>query len=82
MREVACCARLAKAPGKHKPAARPTLASIIFFDLSNHYAEFFISLRPVQDDAVTHVLDGNVMNINFAFACMIVVSFTIALVHA
>jgi hypothetical protein len=30
---------------------------------------------------VTHVLDGNAMNINFAFACMIVVSFTIALVH-
>nr|WP_180206956.1 hypothetical protein [Pseudomonas sp. SbOxS1]NYU07298.1 hypothetical protein [Pseudomonas sp. SbOxS1] len=31
--------------------------------------------------AITPVSDGNDMNLNFAFACMIVVSFTIALVH-
>ncbi|EJN27366.1 hypothetical protein PMI35_03470 [Pseudomonas sp. GM78] len=31
--------------------------------------------------AITPVTDGNDMNLNFAFACMIVVSFTIALVH-
>jgi hypothetical protein len=31
--------------------------------------------------AITPVSETNVMNINFAFACMIVVSFTIALVH-
>jgi hypothetical protein len=31
--------------------------------------------------AITPVSDGNVMNLNFAFVCMIVVSFTIALVH-
>jgi hypothetical protein len=29
-----------------------------------------------------HALDGNFMNLNFAFACMIVVSFAIALGHA
>jgi hypothetical protein len=32
--------------------------------------------------AITPDSDGNDMNINFAFACMIVVSFTIALVHS
>ncbi|MCY1409404.1 hypothetical protein D9M71_247540 [compost metagenome] len=37
-------ARLAKARDKHKRAARQTPPSIIFFDLSNHYAEFFILL--------------------------------------
>ncbi|MCW8278258.1 hypothetical protein IMF27_24010 [Pseudomonas sp. PCH199] len=55
--------------------------SIISFDLSNHKAEFFIPPSPVQNGAVNHVLDGNFMNLNFAFACMIVVSFSIALVH-
>jgi hypothetical protein len=38
-------------------------------------------LRPVHYDAIAPAPDENVMNINFAFACMIVVSFTIALVH-
>ncbi|WP_239499361.1 hypothetical protein [Pseudomonas putida] len=54
---------------------------IISFDLSNQAAEFFICPAPVQNGAIKTVLDDNFMNLNFAFACMIVVSFTIALVH-
>jgi hypothetical protein len=51
------------------------------FDLSNHEAEFFIYRRPVQNGAHLPAPDEPFMNLNFAFACMIVVSFTIALVH-
>ncbi|MDZ5433219.1 hypothetical protein T3H00_11175 [Pseudomonas fluorescens] len=81
MREVACFPRLDNSPGKHKPANRKKLPDINSFDLSNHEGEFLIFSRPVQNGAVTHVPDGYLMNLNFAFACMIVVSFTIALVH-
>ncbi|MGE8068168.1 hypothetical protein [Pseudomonas sp. NPDC089569] len=69
------CARLSKLQHKHKPP------DINCFDLSNHEAELFICRRPVQNGTVAHVLDGNFMNINFAFACMVVVSFAIALMH-
>lgn len=75
MRETACLARLANPHCEHKPI------SIISFDLSNHEAEFFICRPPVQNGAIKTVADGKFMNLNFAFACMIVVSFTIALVH-
>ncbi|WP_077046334.1 hypothetical protein [Pseudomonas sp. KK4] len=68
-------ARVAKPQGEHKPAG------IISFDLSNHDGEFFICTAAVQNGAINTVPDGNFMNLNFAFACMIVVSFTIALVH-
>ncbi|NUU38186.1 hypothetical protein [Pseudomonas sp. C2B4] len=75
------CARLAKPQDKHKPANPEKAPDINSFDLSNHEGKFHIFSLPVQNGAVTHVLDGNFMNLNFAFACMIVVSFTIALVH-
>jgi hypothetical protein len=68
-------ARLAKPRSEHKSAG------IISFDLSNHDAEFFICTAAVQNGAIKTVLDGTFMNLNFAFACMIVVSFTIALAH-
>ncbi|MBZ9781545.1 hypothetical protein K9857_08270 [Pseudomonas sp. REP124] len=57
------------------------MPGIISFDLSNQEAEFFICPAAVQNGAIKNVLDGVAMNLNFAFACMIVVSFTIALVH-
>jgi len=73
--------RVAKGPGKHKPHRRKRARGIISFDLSNQEAKFFICTPPVQNGAIETVLDGYLMNLNFAFACMIVVSFTIALVH-
>jgi len=66
-------------------ASRPTTntsPSINAFDHSNHYTEFFICSRSVQNGAITNWTDGTLMNLNFAFACMIVVSFAIALGHA
>jgi hypothetical protein len=36
---------------------------------------------PFKMAAISPVPDKHFMNLNFAFACMIVVSFTIALVH-
>ena len=54
---------------------------IISLDLSNQAAEFFICLLAVQNGAIKTVLDANPMNLNFAFVCMIVVSFSIALLH-
>jgi hypothetical protein len=59
-----------------------TSSSINSFDLSNHYCEFFICSRSVQDGAIANRTDGTLMNLNFAFACMIVVSFAVALGHA
>ncbi|WP_433740502.1 hypothetical protein [Pseudomonas putida] len=81
MRYFARFGRLAKAPGKHKPACPENSAGINSFDLSHHEGQFFISQSPVQNGAINTVLEGSRMNLNFAFACMIVVSFTIALVH-
>ncbi|GAB6402586.1 hypothetical protein [Pseudomonas sp. MHK4] len=44
-------------------------------------ANFLFAPDLFKMSAITPVSETNVMNINFAFACMIVVSFTIALVH-
>jgi hypothetical protein len=51
------------------------------FDLLNHEAEFLIFKRRVQDGATSDYSGESFMNINFAFACLIVVSFAIALGH-
>jgi len=52
------------------------------FDLLHHEAEFFICPRLIQDVAISDKSDDTPMNLNFAFACFIVVSFAIALGHA
>jgi hypothetical protein len=56
-------------------------AAINCFDLLNHETEFFISQWRVQDGATSDNSGDSFMNINFAFACLIVVSFAIALGH-
>jgi hypothetical protein len=57
--------------------------AINVIDHSNHEAEFFICPWAVQDVAHSNSQDEkNFMNLNFAFACMIVVSFAIALGHS
>ncbi|VVN20838.1 hypothetical protein PS862_04575 [Pseudomonas fluorescens] len=50
-------------------------------DHSNHEGEFFILPRAGQDVADSTIAEQLFMNLNFAFACMIVVSFAIALGH-
>jgi len=44
-------------------------------------ANFLFASDLFKMSAITPVPETNVMNINFAFACMVVVSFTIALAH-
>jgi len=56
-------------------------AGINSFDHSHHEAEFFISLRRIQDGDISNTSEDTFMNLNFAFACFIVVSFAIALGH-
>ncbi|ANI54029.1 hypothetical protein PDR5_22990 [Pseudomonas sp. DR 5-09] len=70
------CASLAKQTGKHN-------AGINGFDHWNHEAEFFLLTRPRQNGPTFKRTRMNTpMNLNFAFACMVVVSFAIALGHA
>ena len=57
------------------------LQPIISFDHKNHQSEFFNSSGPVQDGNTSNRPDEPLMNINLAIACMIVVSFAIALGH-
>ncbi|WP_447766306.1 hypothetical protein [Pseudomonas reinekei] len=71
------CARLAKQPRKHKHAHQVSIVSIFQITKPN----FLFAPDLFKMSAITPVSDGNVMNLNFAFVCMIVVSFTIALVH-
>ncbi|AZC56586.1 MULTISPECIES: hypothetical protein [Pseudomonas] len=58
-----------------------TPSAITPVDHTNHESEFFICARCRQNGATFKPSDKYVMNINFAVACMIVVSFAIALLH-
>jgi hypothetical protein len=71
------CPRLAKPHRKHKHTSQVLILSIFQITKPN----FLFAPDLFKMSAITPVSDGNDMNINFAFACMIVVSFTIALVH-
>ncbi|MFW0754796.1 hypothetical protein ACN1C3_08575 [Pseudomonas sp. H11T01] len=66
---------------KSARAHKPVISTIISLNHLHHETEFFIFPQAVQDGATSTLSDENVMNINFAMACMIVVSFAIALSH-
>ncbi|MGE8186844.1 hypothetical protein [Pseudomonas sp. NPDC086278] len=61
--------------------AKAIRAAIDSFDPLHHEAEFFYLWRHRQDVATSRNSGDPFMNINFAFACLIVVSFAIALGH-
>jgi len=71
------CPRLAKQRRNLKCASQVSIVSIFQIIKPN----FLFAPDLFKMSAITPVSDGNDMNLNFAFACMIVVSFTIALVH-
>lgn len=57
---------------------RSSIVSIIGIDEAN----FFFALRLFTMASLLKAQDKQPMNLNFAFACMIVVSFAVALGHA
>lgn len=63
--------------------ANTNAAAINCFDHWNQQGEFFLCRAPVHNGLTLKTAqDEHPMNLNFAFACMIVVSFAVALVHA
>lgn len=74
---MATTCNLPKPRTPHKPSRLVSIVSIFQIMKPN----FLLGDDLFKMAAISPIPDEHFMNLNFAFACMIVVSFTIALVH-